>query len=127
MLLESGIQKAAEILCGTAVASTVKMTLPCVACGKFDRVNTIPVFHHQFADLEFLRRCDARNPRRPPRFVFHRRVLRCSWPNDRRDCLRRGAMLVFTGLSLAFRRFRAWNARKIRAQETVPAGPLLEE
>jgi uncharacterized iron-regulated membrane protein len=37
-----------------------------------------------------------------------------------------GAMLVFTGLSLAFRRFLAWNSRRGRESETVDAGSLQE-
>ena len=38
-----------------------------------------------------------------------------------------GAMLVFTGLSLAFRRFWAWNARRSRVHEPIPIKQLSEE
>src|SRR6185436_20194414 len=37
-----------------------------------------------------------------------------------------GAMLVFTGLSLALRRLWAWNARRNRARVEVPVGSLIE-
>src|SRR5262249_34968651 len=38
-----------------------------------------------------------------------------------------GAMLVFTGLSLALRRLWAWNARRNRSSVAVPVGSLLED